>query len=265
MKIYISADIEGITGATHWDEADKKHSDFDDFRDQMTAEVNSACEAAIEAGATEIWIKDAHDSCRNLIPSKLPKSIKLIRGRSGHPNSMVQEIDESFDALLMIGYHSRAGSDASPLAHTMTGKASTIKINDTYASELLLHVYAAALVNVPLVFISGDEGICAEAVELIPRVVSIPVMKGVGNSTISIHPDLAIEKIEKGVNLALKNDLSMCQIALPTSFVVDILYKAHSDAYSASFFPGVEQVDSHRIKFETTEYFEVQRMLAFIL
>ncbi len=265
MKIYISADIEGITGATHWDEADKKHDDWGDFRDQMTAEVNAACEAAIEAGATEIWIKDAHDSGRNLIPSKLPKSVKLIRGWSGHPNSMVQEIDESFDGLMMIGYHSRAGSDASPLAHTMTGKASTIKINDTYASELLLHAYAGALVKVPLVFISGDEGICAEATKLIPQVVSIPVMKGIGNSTISIHPDLAIEKIEKGVNLALKNDLSMCQIELPESFSVAILYKAHSDAYRASFYPGVKQIDSHRIKFETTEYFEVQRMLAFIL
>lgn len=265
MKIYISADIEGITGATHWDETDKKHSDFKDFREQMTAEVNAACEAALEAGATEIWIKDAHASGRNLIPSMLPKSVKLIRGWSGHPNSMIQEIDESFNALMMVGYHSRAGSDANPLAHTMTGKASSIKINEKYASELLLHVYAAALVKVPLVFITGDEGICADARELIPNVVSIPVMKGVGNSTISIHPKLAVDKISEGVRLALENDLSMYLIELPSSFLVEILYKAHSQAYRASFYPGVEQTEPHRIQFKTSDYFEVIRMLSFIL
>ena len=265
MKIFISADIEGITGATHWDETDKKHSDYEEFQAQMTAEVNAACEAAIEAGATEIWIKDAHASGRNLIASKLPKLVKLIRGWSGHPFGMVQEIDRSFDALFMIGYHSRAGSDAAPLAHTMTGRASYIKINERYASEFLLHTYAAGVVKVPLVFLTGDEGICADASELIPNVVTVPVMMGVGNSTVSIHPSLAVEKIQEGVGIALHRDLSMCQIKLPPEFKVEMSYRTHRDAYKASFYPGVEKVDSHCIKFTTSDYFEVIRMLSFVL
>lgn len=265
MKIFISADIEGITGATHWDETDKKHSDFEDFQDQMTAEVNAACVAAIDSGVTEIWIKDAHASGRNLVPSKLPELVKLIRGWSGHPFGMVQEIDETFDALFMIGYHSRAGSDANPLAHTMTGRATTIKINEQYASEFLLHAYTSAIVGVPLVFITGDEGICAEAQELIPNIITVPVMKGVGNSTISIHPSVTLEKIRTGVKDALDRDLSECMITLPSEFQVEILYAAHRDAYRASFYPGVEKLDSHRIKFETKDYFEVIRLLSFIL
>jgi D-amino peptidase len=265
MKIFISADIEGVTGATHWDETDKKHSDFEEFQQQMTAEVNSACEAAIEVGATEIWIKDAHASGRNLIAAKLPELVKLIRGWSGHPYGMVQEIDETFDALFMIGYHSRAGSDANPLAHTMTGKASYIKINERYASEFLLHTYAAAMVNVPLVFITGDQGICVDATELIPGVVTMPVMKGVGNSTISIHPSLAVERIREGVKLALKKDLSRLLIQMPQFFEVEILYRAHSEAYRASFYPGAEQIDSHCIKYKATNYFDVVRMLSFVI
>jgi D-amino peptidase len=265
MKIFISADIEGVTGATHWDETDKKHSDFEEFQQQMTAEVNAACEAAIEVGATEIWIKDAHASGRNLIAAKLPELVKLIRGWSGHPYEMVQEIDETFDALFMIGYHSRAGSDTNPLAHTMTGKASYIKINEQYASEFLLHTYAAAMVKVPLVLITGDEGICADAVELIPGVVTVPVMKGVGNSTISIHPSLAVERIREGVNLALKEDLSRLLIQIPKIFEVEILYRAHSEAYRASFYPGAEQIDSHCIKYRATNYFDVVRLLSFVI
>ena len=99
MKIYISADIEGTTGITDWEEAGKGHPTYQEFRERMTEEVVAACEGAIEAGAKEILIKDAHDSGRNIIAGRLPDCAKLIRGWSGHPFSMVQELDESFAAL----------------------------------------------------------------------------------------------------------------------------------------------------------------------
>ena len=152
MKIYVSADIEGITGVSHWDETEKPKLEYREFREQMTAEVSAACEGALQAGATEVWVKDAHGTARNLIGSRLPKQTQLIRGWTGHPFSMVQELDESFDAMLMVGYHSRAGSDANPLAHTHTGNIATLMINGTAASELRIHAYAAAYLNVPLVF-----------------------------------------------------------------------------------------------------------------
>ena len=59
MKVYISADIEGVTGAAHWDETNKTHADCGEFREQMTAEVAAACEGALAAGADEVWVKDA--------------------------------------------------------------------------------------------------------------------------------------------------------------------------------------------------------------
>jgi len=36
MKVYLSADIEGVTGVTHWDEADRLKPDYSEFREQMT-------------------------------------------------------------------------------------------------------------------------------------------------------------------------------------------------------------------------------------
>ncbi len=150
MKVYISADIEGVTGVSHWDETDRLKPDYSEFREQMTAEVSAACEGAVQAGAKEIWVKDAHATARNLIAARLPQETRLIRGWSGHPFSMVQELDESFDAMLMIGYHSAAGSDANPLAHTISGNIAGLKINGRYASELQMHAYAAALVDAGL-------------------------------------------------------------------------------------------------------------------
>lgn len=265
MKIYITADIEGVTGVTHWDETDKKHDDFDEYSEQMTAEVVGACEGVLNAGAEEIWVQDAHASARNIIASKLPKEVRFVRGWSGHPFSMVQNLDESFNAMIMIGYHSRAGTGDNPLAHTITGRIARIKINDQYASEFLLHAYAAALVDVPVVLVSGDAGLCEEVKSFNPHIITVPVKQGTGNSTVSIHPRLAVEKIREGTQKALEGDLSKCKIDLPKHFVVEITYKDHAMAYHASFYPGARLKEPHTIQFETNDYFEALRLMAFVV
>ena len=263
MKIYISADIEGVTGVTHWDETDLHKEDSKVFREQMTAEVVAACEGALQAGATEIWIKDAHDTGRNLISSKLPKEASLIRGWTGHPLAMVQELDSSFAAVMMIGYHSRAGASTSPLAHTMTGKLAHISINDRYASEFLIHAYAAASLRIPVVFVSGDKGLCDDVAQLNPRIETVAVKQGVGEATVNIHPELATTRIREGAAKALRGSVAQCQIPLPVHFLVDISYRDHYNAHAYGFYPGASQRDASTVRFESDSYFEVMRFLFF--
>ncbi len=265
MKIFITADIEGITGAAHWDETDKKNADYGEFREQMTAEVAAACEGSLEAGATEVWVKDAHWTGRNLIASKLPRQVKLVREWSGHPYGMMQELDKSFHAALAIGYHSRAASGTSPLAHTMSGSITYVKINGQDASEFMISAYTAGLAGVPMVFVSGDAGICQEAQALIPAMHSVAVKQGIGNSTISIHPQLAVKQIRKGVEKALKGDVAKCLLKMPDHFSVEVRYRNHTSAYHASFFPDVTLVEPHLVWFEADNYFEVLRFFSFCL
>ena len=55
MKVYISADMEGITGVTHWDEVEHdKPSAYNQFQERMTEEVLAACNGAVDVGAKEI-------------------------------------------------------------------------------------------------------------------------------------------------------------------------------------------------------------------
>ena len=169
MKVYLSADIEGTAGVALWDQADKTKPDFKEAREQMTAEVVAACEGLIDAGAEEVWVQDAHGSTINVIASRLPEETRLVRGWSGHPFFMVQELDESFAAIVMIGYHSRAGGGGSPLEHTMSGNLIELRINDRPASEFLVHAYAGELVGVPVVFVSGDEALCDEVRSVNPK------------------------------------------------------------------------------------------------
>lgn len=145
MKIFISADIEGVATTTLWPETEKGSEDYRLHAQQMTMEVIAACEAASEAGASEIVVRDAHEDGNNLDIWKLPENVTLIRGWSGHPYSMVYGIDPSFDAAIFIGYHSAASSEGNPLSHTESLNPLSVKLNGTLASEFLLYSYAAAL------------------------------------------------------------------------------------------------------------------------
>lgn len=265
MKIFISADIEGVTGIAHWDETEKGHLDYRYFAQQMTKEVKAACCGAIKAGAEEIVVKDAHDSGRNIILSELPKNTKIIRGWSGHPFSMVQELDKSFDALIFIGYHSSAGSNTNPLAHTMhASNVLEMKINGQKVSEFLLHSYTAASVGVPVVFLSGDKALTKEVKNLNKEIEVLATNEGIGNSSISIHPHKALEDIEILVEKALKKGLNLYKFDLPHEFILEIKYRNHYDAYKNSFYPGVEKVNERTIKFITDNYFDVMRAILFL-
>lgn len=265
MKIYISADIEGITGVCDWDETLKKASDYQEFRDQMTAEVVAACEGALEAGATEILVKDAHDTGRNLIATRLPKEARLVRGWSGHPFCMVQELDRSFSGLIMVGYHSRAGADTSPLAHTMSTTVAEITINGRQASEFLLHAYAAAYVGVPVVCVTGDGGLCREIRDFNPYIAVVPVKEGNGNSTVSLHPGVAVEHTRNTVRAALQSDTARCLVTLPDTLSVVIRYMNHTKAYRASFYPGARLREPGVVEFTSRDYFDVMRLFLFTI
>lgn len=264
MKVYLSVDIEGITGTTHWDETEKKEADYTEFREQMTAEVVAACEGALNAGASEIWVKDAHDSARNIIAARLPAQARLVRGWSGHPYMMMDGLDATFQAALMIGYHARAGSSANPLSHTMSGSDMYVKINGRYAAEFLINAYIAALESVPVVFVSGDAGLCEDAAALIPAITGVAVKQGMGSATVNIHPQLAVERIRAGVHQALQSDLARCRVTLPEHFAVEICYKSHTKAYGASYFPGARLKDESTILFESSNYFDVLRLFSFV-
>lgn len=265
MKVFISADIEGVAGCTTWDETEKDKGTYQSFARQMTREVEAACIGANEAGAEEIVIKDAHDSGRNIDHTALPRNTKLVRSWAGGLYSMVQELDSSYSALIYIGYHSAAGTDTNPLSHTMNTMLDKITINGRLASEFLIHSYIAAYHNVPIVFLSGDKGLCKEAEGVVPDIKTVAVKEGRGNSTINIHPELAADMIKEKVKEALTSDLEKCKLQLPDEFNVVIRYKNHKDAYSKSFYPGVEKLDENTISFRSNNYIEVLRLFNYVV
>jgi D-amino peptidase len=265
MKVYISADIEGITGTTHWDETDMEKAEYQAAREQMTAEVAAACEGALAAGATEVLVKDAHDTGRNIIAGRLPREVRLARGWSHHPFIMSEFLDESYRAMLLIGYHSPARSGANPLSHTMTGSVHRILLNGALASEFLLTVYTAATKGVPVAFLSGDAGLCEEARLLIPQIGTVAVKEGIGEATINIHPEVAVERIREGIRKALQADVAKCKLDLPGHFTITVEYRQHMKAYRSSFYPGVRLIEPSTIQYESDDFFDIMRLVEFLV
>lgn len=264
MKVFISVDIEGITGVTAWSETTLGNSDYNQCADQMTKETVAACEGAITMGAKEIFVKDAHDSARNIDITKLPRCVKLSRGWTSTPDSMVAGLDETFDAVIFIGYHSAAGTDGSPLSHTMNLDNNYMKINGVKVSEFTINSYLAANYGVPVVFVSGDKMLCEKAKEFNPQIVTVAVKEGLGGATVSINPELACDLIREGVKNSLKHNVA-CKIDVPEKFEVEINYKEHKQAKYASFYPGVTQIDSHTVKYTATNVKEFATTRMFIL
>lgn len=261
MKVYLSADIEGITGVTHWNETELSHAEH--AREQMTAEVAAACEGALQAGATEIWVKDSHDSGRNLIAARLPQEVRLIRGWSGHPYQTLTHLDQTFRAVLLVGYHSGAGFGQSPLEHTWSGNLMCVKLNGQYISEFSLDALTGSYAGAPVVFVSGDQGLCVHVAETNPNIHTVAVKEGIGEATINIHPDLAVARIREGVKQALQGDPARCHIPLPEHFSLEMRYRKHMRAYEMGFFPGAKQTGTFTVQYEADDYFELLRFFMF--
>lgn len=148
--------------------------------------------------------------------------------------------------------------------HTMDDNIRLITINGNIVGEYEINAFTAAWLNIPVVFVSGDEAVCQTAQRLNSNVKTVGTIHGVGAGNISMHPEVAAEKIRQGVFEAMRGDLSKCLLNLPEAFQVQICFSEHFNAYKASFYPGARQMDACNVAFEASDYFEVLRFLFFV-
>lgn len=266
MNVFLSADIEGTCGITAWPETERATPfDYSYFQKQMTREVKAACEGAGKAGVKEMFVKDAHDSARNIDPSALPEYVRLMRGWTGDPLSMMSGLDRGeFGAVFFTGYHAWAASGGNPLAHTMNGGNEYVTINGVRASEFLLNAYTAGYYKVPVALLTGDKALCDFGKALIPELVTVPVNEGVGGAVVSLHPDVAVKQIQDAAAKAVKA-APKCQVPMPKHFDLVVRFREHRAAYSKSFYPGARLEDEKNVCFETGDWYEALRFCHFVL
>ena len=259
LKVFISVDMEGVTGVVNVDDASRDGKDYDYFRETMTREANAAIEGALAAGATEIIVRDSHGSALNLLPEMLNRNAKLIRDWSGGPMSMMEGIDASYDAAIYVGYHARAGTPDGVLDHTSSGDVTDVSINGISLPEAGYNALMAGYYDVPVVFVAGDQAVCDQASELLGMVETVAVKEGIGAAAINLHPEVARDQIRDGVEKALRNLDAYLPYKLPPPYTLVLTLKTEQAIYEGAFYPGANRTGDWQLTYESQDVLEIMR------
>lgn len=254
MKVYISADMEGVTGVTHSQDVIPGRSQYERFRAFLTADVNAAIEGAARAGVTEFLVNEAHDGMRNLLLEDLDPRAQIIVGQR-KPLSMMQGLEGS-DVVFFVGYHARAGTNGI-LSHTFDSPTvvTGVELNGEPCSEARMNATLAGLQGIPVGLVTGDDLACAEAESLYPGVRTANVKTAIDRYTARcLSPEASHERIREAAQRAAEGtgDLIPYTPGAPYSFTVE--FATASAAASVLFFPGLERVDDRRISWTHENY-----------
>jgi len=258
LKVFISVDMEGVAGVVNWEEVSRNGKDYDYFREIMTKETNEAIRGALAAGATEIVVRDSHGSGRNILPELLHERAKLLRDWSGGHLSMMEGIDKTFDAVIFIGYHAKAGTPDSPLAHTMSSANITdVSINGVSLPEAGINGLIAGCFDVPVVFLSGGRAICNQAKGLFGEVETVAVKEGIGNANLNLHPAAAREKIFEGVKKALENRKKYEPYKLKAPYKLELTLKNKELVSKAASYPGAQRTGEWELTYTGNDMMDI--------
>ena len=255
MKIFISVDMEGISGIVDTNETLSDHSEYRNARAAMAEDVNAAIEGVLEKGAAEIVVCDGHGKMINIEAEALNDAAQLVRG-TPKPLSQMAGIDSSFDAALFVGYHSMKGTQNGILSHTFSGKAiQYLKINGMEAGETAMNAGIAGYYGVPLVFVSGDSAVTVEAKDLIPDIETAAVKEAISRTAAKcLHPKKARQLIKETVAKALGKKTSIRPFVVDAPVQFEIRYTNEIMADAVAFMPSAERIDGQTIRFVQDDY-----------
>ncbi len=266
LKIYISADMEGVVGAVSGEQLGPSGFEYARFRKFMTAEVNAAIAAARREGATEIVVSDSHGNGQNLLIDELPQDIRLIRSWP-RPLMMMQGIDESFDGAIFIGYHSSTSNSRGVRAHTISSaRLADVRLNGVAMSEASINAAIAGHFGVPIIMISGDEAAVEEARTVIGDIEGAVVKESIGfHSAKTMMPEAAYRLIGEKVGAALRRigDFKPYRPARPLT--LDVRFKNYRPVEVLEFLSIVKRPDSHTIRFVGQDMVEISKFIEFIV
>ena len=261
MKVYISADMEGITGINSLQYLFDKETEYARGRKLMMQDLNAAIAGAVEAGATEILVNDAHGSMRNLQIEDLHEAADLV---TGFPKDqlMMAGLDASFDAALFIGYHPKDGSEGI-LSHTIMGSViRDVVINGKSYGETGISAAMAGQYDVPIVMISGDDMLKEEARDLMPDIAFVTTKYVLsGCAAKMLHPKRTENMIKEKARSSLLDLGSASVFRLPETLDMEITLKDTVQADVVGIIPGLERTGATTVTYAARDIIQAHNMI----
>ncbi|HZI62837.1 MAG TPA: M55 family metallopeptidase [Pyrinomonadaceae bacterium] len=265
LKIYISADMEGIAGVVTGEQLGPQGFEYARFREFMTQEVNAAIEGALAAGATQIVISDSHGNGQNLLIEKLPREALIIRSWP-RPLGMMQGIDETFAGAIFIGYHTGTTNLQGVRAHTLSSARLTdVRLKGVSVSEAGINAAIAGHFNVPIIMVSGDDAVVKETIALLGNIEGAVVKWASGfHSAKTMTPTAACDLIREKARRAVSRLREFKPYKLSAPIDLNVSFKNYRPSEVLSYLSIVERTDAHTIRFVGKDIIEVSKFLTFI-
>lgn len=263
MRVYISADIEGISGVVNKSHTSPQGYDYNRSRKWMTDEVNAAIDGALAAGATEVLVNDSHGPMTNILIEELHPEARLITG-SMKSLGMMEGINGGFDAAMLIGYHARHNTSG-VLAHSYFGLVVLeVKINGSVVGEFEFNTMMAAAYGVPVVFVSGDNVLSEQVKTFDPNIRSLAVKEAITRYTANCSsPKKVHEALRLQVADALKNkNLKGDEHKINGDVVLELSFINSGMAEICELIPGVKRITPNTVKYTASCFEEAYKMRA---
>jgi D-amino peptidase len=256
VRVLVSVDMEGITGVVHPDDVRPGHSEYERNRMLLTAEANAAVRGvcAYRQGA-QVLVTEAHASFRNLLPEMLDRRADLLRG-TPKPGGMMAGLTGDMDAVLFIGYHGKAGTARSVMAHTISGGVvADVRCNGRSLGELGLNTALAAHSGVAPVLVTGDDTVAAEAADVAPGMRSVVVKRALGTRAAALlHPDEACDRIEREVPQALAGREAVRPLSFDGPVLLEVQVLRPHMTEHALLVPGMELQDGCTLRYAAPDF-----------
>jgi len=261
-KIFISVDMEGISGVVDPAQLGPDGFEYQRAREWMTGEVNAAIAGVRAAGPAEILICDSHGNGQSLLIDKLPDDVRIVRGFP-RPLEMMQGLDDTFAAAVFIGYHASEWTADAIRSHTISSaRLLGIKLNGMEVSEGIFNAALAGHFNVPVAFVSGDRLAVTQLQRVIPAAEGAIVKEPYGyHSAATVTPARGQALIREGVTRAIGKLSSLQPYRLSAPIALEVGFKLTIDAERAAFVPGLTRSDAHNVKGTFRDMPEVTRLL----
>lgn len=240
-------DAEGISGVHLKEQVMSNGPLYAEFRKYMTQEINVCVEGLKAGGADKIVVRDAHSSGTNVLWHELsPLAYEYVIGSCG--TVRMPGIEEC-DAVVLLGYHAMAGTPMAVLEHTMSSLTwQNFWINGKKSGEVALDAAIAGDYNKPVIMVSGDDKVCAEAAELLPGVVTAQVKKGLSIYGARHLPmekayELIRKKSAEAVQKVISGDIKPYKVSTPVTLRLEVVERGRiPNIYSK---PYAKIIDGH--------------------
>ena len=274
MRIFISVDMEGVSGVTRWADVVTSGQDYQRARSWMTGDVNAAIEGARAAGATEFVVEENHgvEALCNLVLDEIDPEVEVVRGQPRGGATTMAALDDSFDAMFLVGHHAKVGDYPGICAHTISyGEYRDVRLGGRSISEGEFFATAAAQHGVPTALITGDDVVAAELTRLCPGLETAIVKRALSREAGAIIPPARARRIiataaKRAVERVRAGEISPMEFEPPFPMEVELrspLSEAAREAFTLRF-PEFELVGDRTVAFSQSDMERAFRMAAIV-